>query len=105
LAESVEVIEFQTTEAYSSLDRTREQYKKRSLSRVEKEEVMYRIKHNNNETLSLLLDIEKAFNKVWITSLIYKLIKEEIPAHFIHTTYNYLSNITFTVSHGNSVST
>jgi hypothetical protein len=78
---------------------------------VEKEEVMYRIKHNNNnnnnnnETLSLLLDIEKAFNKVWITSLIYKLIKEEIPAHFIHTTYNYLSNITFTVSHGNSVST
>jgi hypothetical protein len=46
LAESVEVIEFQTTDAYSSLDRTSELYKTKRLSRVEKEDVMYRIKPN-----------------------------------------------------------
>jgi hypothetical protein len=38
------VIEFQTTDAYSILERTRVLYKTKRLSRVEKEDVMYRIK-------------------------------------------------------------
>jgi hypothetical protein len=42
--------------------------------------------NNNKATLALFLDIERAFDKVWITGLIYKLIKEGTPAHFIHNT-------------------
>jgi hypothetical protein len=42
--ESVLVIELQTTDAYSILKWTRVLYKAKRLSRVEKENVMYRIK-------------------------------------------------------------
>jgi hypothetical protein len=38
------VIEFQTTDAYSILERTRVLYKTKRLSRMEKEDVMHRIK-------------------------------------------------------------
>jgi hypothetical protein len=38
------LLEFRTTDAYSILERARVLYKAISLSRVEKEDVMYRIK-------------------------------------------------------------
>jgi hypothetical protein len=61
--------------------------------------------NNNKATLALFLDIERAFDKVWITRLISKLIKAGIPAQFIHIIHNYLYNRAFTVVHGNSEST
>jgi hypothetical protein len=48
--------------------------------------------NNNKATLALFLDIERAFDKFWITGLIYELIKEGIPAHFTHIIHNYLRN-------------
>jgi hypothetical protein len=60
---------------------------------------------NNKATPALFMDIETAFDKVWITGLMCRLIKVGIPAHFIHLIHNYLSNRTFTVLHGNSEST
>jgi hypothetical protein len=50
---------------------------------------------NNKPTLALSLDTERAFHEVWTTGLISKLIKEGIPAHFIHIINNYLSNAAF----------
>jgi hypothetical protein len=41
----------------------------------------------NKTTLALFLDIERAFDKVWITGLLSKLIKAEIPAQLIHIIY------------------
>jgi hypothetical protein len=61
--------------------------------------------NNNKATLALFLNIERAFDKVWITGLISKLIKAGIPAQFIHIIHNYLNNRAFTVVHGNSEST
>jgi hypothetical protein len=46
-----------------------------------------RIKHgfnNTKPTVTLLLDIERAFDKVWTTGLIAKLVKAKIPPHLIH---------------------
>jgi hypothetical protein len=51
------------------------------------------------------LDIEGAFDKVWITGLSSKLIKAGIPAQFIHIIHNNLNNRAFTVLHANSEST
>jgi hypothetical protein len=61
--------------------------------------------NNRKATLALFLDIERAFDKVWITGLISKLIKAGIPAQFIHIIHNYLNNRAFTVVHGNFEST
>jgi hypothetical protein len=63
LAESVEVIEFQTTEAYSSLDRISELYKTRRLSRVEKEDIMHRIKPNNKIIIIIITTTTMTYNK------------------------------------------
>jgi hypothetical protein len=57
--------------------------------------------NNNKETLALFLDIEKAFDRVWITGLLCKLITEGIPAHFMQIIHSYLKNRHFTVVHGN----
>ena len=46
--------------------------------------------NNNKSTIALFLDIERAFDKVWITGLISKLIKAGVPAHFIHMLHSYL---------------
>jgi hypothetical protein len=60
--------------------------------------------NNNKSTIALFLDIERAFDKVWITGLISKLIKAGVPAHLIHMLHSYLHNRSFTVVHGNSES-
>jgi hypothetical protein len=39
---------------------------------------------NNKATVTLFLDTERAFDKVWTTGLIVKLIAAKIPHHFIH---------------------
>jgi hypothetical protein len=48
--------------------------------------------NNNKATLAHFLDIERAFDKQWITGLISKLIKKGIPTQFIHIIHNCLSN-------------
>jgi hypothetical protein len=53
--------------------------------------------NNNKRTLALFLDIERAFDRVWITGLMSKLMTAEIPAHLIHIIYSYLHNRTFAV--------
>jgi hypothetical protein len=68
---------------------------------------MDRITHgfnNNKATLTLFLDIERAFDKVWTAGLIAKLIKAKIPPHLMHVIHNYLQNRAFSVTHGNSYS-
>ena len=62
-------------------------------------------KFNKNQgTGAVFLDIEKAFDRVWITGLLYKLIKYEIPACYIHLLNSYLRNRKFCVSVGNELS-
>ena len=57
--------------------------------------------NNNKATVTLFLDIERAFDKVWNTGMIAKLISAKIPPHFIHIIHNYLQNRCFFVMHKN----
>jgi hypothetical protein len=57
--------------------------------------------NNNKATVMLFLDIERAFDKVWTTGLIAKLITAKIPPHFIHIIHSYLQNRSFSVMHRN----
>jgi len=50
------------------------------------------------------LDVESAFDKVWIAGLVSKLITAEIQAHFIQLSHSYLNNRYFPAVHGNSES-
>lgn len=52
----------------------------------------------------LLLDIEKAFDKVWINGLIYKLVNYKFPFYLIKLIHNYLTNRTFKIKVNNSFS-
>jgi hypothetical protein len=59
--------------------------------------------NNNKATVTLFLDIERAFDKVWTTGIIAKLIKAKIPPHLIHLIHNYLQNRAFFGMHKNSL--
>jgi hypothetical protein len=48
--------------------------------------------NNKKAIVALFLDTEQAFDKVWTTVLIAKLITVKIPPHLIHTIHNYLQN-------------
>jgi hypothetical protein len=52
----------------------------------------------------LFLDIERAFDKVWTTGLIAKLIQAKISPHLIHVLHNYLQHRSFFVTLRNSSS-
>jgi hypothetical protein len=58
--------------------------------------------NNNKATVTIFLNIERAFDKVWTTGLIAKLITAKIPPHFIHVIHNYLQNRSFFVMHKHS---
>lgn len=45
----------------------------------------------------IFLDVAKAFDKLWITGLIYKMIKLNFPHNLIHLIHSYLSGRSFTV--------
>ncbi|GFV62654.1 probable RNA-directed DNA polymerase from transposon BS [Trichonephila clavipes] len=53
---------------------------------------------------SCFLDIEKAFDRVWISGLIYKLITYNFPAPLIHIINSYLVNRTYKVRVNNTFS-
>lgn len=59
---------------------------------------------NNKKTMMILLDIEKAFDKIWIDGLIHKLIQLQIPSHLIKIIQNYMQDRTFQVSYNNTLS-
>jgi hypothetical protein len=64
-----------------------------------------RITHGFNykkATVMLCLDIERAFDKVWNTGLVAKLIQYKISPHLIHVLHNYLQHRSFFVSIRNS---
>ncbi|GFU31243.1 probable RNA-directed DNA polymerase from transposon X-element [Trichonephila clavipes] len=55
-------------------------------------------------TGAVFLDIQKAFDRVWISGLIYKLITNNFPAPLIHIINSYLVNRTYKVRVNNTLS-
>ena len=58
----------------------------------------------NKNTVMILLDIEKAFNRVWIDGLIYKMISSVYPSIIIRLIYSYLSNKSLIITVNNTKS-
>lgn len=53
--------------------------------------------NKNNVTSMALLDIEKAFDTVWIDGIVYKLIRYNFPAYLVYLLNNYLRQRQFRV--------
>lgn len=53
--------------------------------------------NQNQNTVLMLLDMQKAFDKVWIDGLIYKLLKVQIPPHLCKLILSYLTQREFRV--------
>ena len=58
----------------------------------------------NKVTAVLSLDIEKAFDTVWHSGLVYKLIQHNLPPYLISLCISYLQNRTFQVKVGKELS-
>lgn len=60
---------------------------------------------NNNECVAAcLIDLEKAFDTVWVDGLIYKLIKKKFPSHMVKMIFSSVTNKQFFTSTGTDVS-
>lgn len=60
---------------------------------------------NRLRTAAIFLDIEKAFDRVWHSGLLYKLHQLETPAHLIAIIHSFLTNRSFVVRVEDSTST
>ena len=60
--------------------------------------------NNKKSTVMLLLDIEKAFDRVWIDGLIYKMIRAGYPGHLIYLINSYARDRRFCVRINNTLS-
>lgn len=56
-------------------------------------------------TGAMFLDIAKAFDKVWINGLLYKLFKFQVPDYIIHLIHSYLDQRSFAVKVRDKLST
>lgn len=57
------------------------------------------------KTAAVLLDVEKAFDKVWHKGLTYKLIQFKIPSQLINIINSFLSNRSFQIKNNSTLST
>jgi hypothetical protein len=73
------------------------------LARITNDIIINYNKHNT--TAMTLLDIQKAFDTVWIEGLLYKLIQYQFPQNIIKLLHSYLTNRKFTVKINNTYST
>lgn len=60
--------------------------------------------YNKRHAGAVFLDIAKAFDTVWHSGLIYKLVRTKMPKAFIHFIISYLKNRTFAVRYATSTS-
>lgn len=60
--------------------------------------------NKNNVTSMVLLDIEKAFDTVWIDGIVYKLIQNKFPTYLVRLINNYLRERTFRVKINTQIS-
>lgn len=60
--------------------------------------------NNDNVTSMAILDIEKAFDTVWIDGIVYKLIDYKFPGYLIHLVNNYLRDRRFQVKISEAIS-
>lgn len=59
------------------------------------------VRNNLSQRLStgmILVDVEKAFDRVWHNALIFKLINFNFPKHIVQLLHNYLENRSFVVN-------
>jgi hypothetical protein len=54
--------------------------------------------NRNKHTGIVLLDIEKAYDTVWVQGLIYKLISYDVPDYLVHFLLLYLTNRMFCIT-------
>ena len=60
--------------------------------------------NRNKKTVLALLDIEKAFDRVWLEGLIHKLLEYGVPTNFVKLIHSYLSDRQLQVRVGNELS-
>lgn len=60
--------------------------------------------HNKQATALLMLDVAKAFDRVYHNGLIYKLIHQNFPNDIILLLQSYISNRTFRIKYGQTIS-
>ena len=58
----------------------------------------------NQRVAACLIDIEKAFDTVWIPGLIYKMIKKNFPEYLIKIVWDMVTNKTFIMTDGSHTS-
>lgn len=59
---------------------------------------------NNQTTVAIFLDISKAFDRVWITGLIFKLFRIGVPDYIVKLISSYLNDRFFVVRQANALS-
>ena len=73
-------------------------------SRPSKQRISLRGNAANQRVAACLIDIEKAFDTVWIPGLIYKMIKKNFPEYLIKIVWDMVTNKTFIMTDGSHTS-
>lgn len=68
-------------------------------------ETIWHGRTNSQHVAGLFLDIHRAFDAIWHSGLLYKLIEFNLPSSYIHFIRSYLKNRSFSVSYNKTSST